>query len=135
MGALMNDVGKPEQTEAIVDLGSSFAKAGSDATRRMCEQGQTIALTMGELNTEMSHFISQRVERAAEAIGRMTKCQSLPEMFTVQGQWFQDAADDYLREMTKLLEINGKIMGGLLGSMGRFEAQAPSAKVPMRVKG
>jgi hypothetical protein len=50
----------------------------------------------------------------------------------------QETADDYLKEMSKLMEVNSRTMGGLLGSFGRFEgqlAEQPSsslAKVPRR---
>ena len=35
------------------DFGVSFVQASSDATRRFCEQGQSVAKTIGEWNTEV----------------------------------------------------------------------------------
>jgi hypothetical protein len=128
----MDEVRKTEMTEMISGLAGPFAQAGSDATRRFCEQSQSIAKTMAEWNTEMSHFLTHRVARNGEAIGSMTKCQSLPEIFSIQARWVQDAADDYLKEMSKLMEMNGKIMVGLLGSVGQAEIRPSPTKVPMR---
>ena len=55
----------------------------------------------------------------ARALGRVTRCQNFPEVFAIQAQWVQDAADDYLSEMSKLMEVNSKIMSGMLGSLGQ----------------
>ena len=67
----------------------------------------------------MSHFLSHRVARNGETLGRMTKCQNFPEVFAIQSEWVRDAADDYLREMSKLMEVNSRIMSGMLGSLGQ----------------
>jgi hypothetical protein len=120
------------------DLSASFVQVSSDATRRLCEQGQSVAKTLSDLNTEVSQFVTYRVARNGEAMGRLTKCQSLPEAFAIQAQWVQDAADDYLKEMSKLMVANSRIMSGLLGSVGQVGMQSTeqthssTAKVPMR---
>ena len=49
----------------------------------------------------------------------MTKCQNSPEVFAIQSEWVRDAADDYLKEMSKLMEVNSRIMSGMLGSLGQ----------------
>jgi hypothetical protein len=129
----MNEVRKPEVTDF-----ASFAQVSSDATRRLCEHGQSVAKTFSEWNAEVSHFLSQRAARNSEAMGRMAKCQSFPEVCTIQAQWMQETADDYMKQMNKLMEVNRKIMGGLLGSFGQIEIQSAeqprssTAKVPMR---
>ena len=46
----MNEVTK--SMGAMPDLGASFVQVSSDATRRLCEQGQSVAKTIGEWNTE-----------------------------------------------------------------------------------
>ena len=125
-GAVMNEVRKPELAEAISHLAGPFAQASSDATRRLCEQGQSVAKTISEWNTEVSHFLNHRVARNGEALGRMTKCQNFPEVFAIQTEWVRDAADDYLRELSKLMEINSRIMGSLMGSIGQV-AEMPTS--------
>ena len=121
----MNEVRKSEFAGTMPDIGVSFVQVSSDATRRLCEQGQSVAQTITQWNNEVSHFLTNRVARNGEAIGRMTKCQNLPDAFAVQAQWVQDTADDYLKEMSKLLEVNSKIMSGMFGSAG--QAEMPSA--------
>ena len=128
----MNEVRKSELAETMPDLSASFVQVSSDATRRLCEQ------TLSDLNTEVSQFVTHRVARNGEAMGRLTKCQSFPEAFAIQAQWVQDAADDYLKEMSKLMAANSRIMSGLLGSVGQVGMQSTeqthssTAKVPMR---
>ena len=113
----MNEGRKPELTEAISSVVGPFVQASSDATRRFCEQGQSVAKTIGEWNTEVSHFLNHRVARNGEALGRITKCQNFPEVLAIQTEWVRDAADDYLREMSKLMEVNSKLMSGMPGSL------------------
>jgi hypothetical protein len=114
MEAVMDD-----RAAVAPDFGTSLTQMTSDATRRVCEQGQTVAQTMSEWNTEVSHFLSRRVARNGETIGRMTKCQNLSEVFGIQAQWVQDAADDYLKEMSKLMEVNSKLVSSLMRSAGQ----------------
>ena len=120
----MNEVRKPALMEGMPDLSASFVQVSSDATRRLCEQGQSVAKTFGEWNAEVGHFLSQRVARNSEAMGRMAKCQSVPEVCTIQAQWVQEAADDYMKQMSKLMDANSRIMGGLLGSFRPLEVQS-----------
>ena len=125
----MNEVRKSEFAGAMPNFGVSFVQASSDATRRLCEQGQSVAKTISEWNTEARHFLSRRVARNGETLGRMTKCQDLPEVFAIQAQWVQEAADDYLKGMSKLMEANGRIMSGMLGSAGQVRTPS-SAGMP-----
>jgi hypothetical protein len=112
---MMNEVTKPELAGPMPDF-ASFTQASSEATHRFCEHGHSIAKTISEWNAELGQFASHRATRASEAMARMAKCQSFPEIFAVQTQWWQDAADDYLKPASKLSEFNCKIIGGLLGS-------------------
>jgi hypothetical protein len=129
----MDEVSKPELAEAISSLTGPFAQVSSDATRRLCEQGQSVAKTINEWTTEVSHFLNHRVARNGEALGRMTKCQNFTEVFAIQTEWVRDAADDYMREMSKLMEVNSKLMGSLMGSIGQVgmpsAAEMPTSPV------
>ena len=130
----VNEVRKSE----FADFGASLAQASSDATRKFCEQGQSVANTISELNAEASQFLTHRATRNSETMGRIAKCQSLPEILASQAQWVQETTDDYMKQMSKLMEINSRIIGGLFGSFGQFGTQAAEQvrsspeKVPMR---
>jgi hypothetical protein len=115
----MNEVRKSEFAGAMPDFGVSFVQVSSDAARRLCEQGQSLAKTIGEWNSEAGRFLTHRVARNGEALGRVTRCQNFPEVFAIQAQWVQDAADDYLSEVSKLMEVNSRIMTSMLGSLGQ----------------
>ena len=119
----MDDVRNPELTRTMPDLGG-LVQVSSDATRRLCEHGQSVANTISEWNTEVSHFLSHRAARNSETMGRMSKCQNLPEIFSIQTQWAQEATDDYLKGMSKLMEVNRRIMGSLLESLGQTGVQS-----------
>jgi hypothetical protein len=126
----MNEVRKPELAEAISSVAGPFVQVSSDATRRLCEQGQSVAKTIGEWGTEVGHFLSNRAARNGEVLGRLTKCQNIPEVFAIQSEWVRDAADDYLRETSKLMEINSRLMSGMLGSVGKTEMQPSTETHP-----
>jgi hypothetical protein len=125
-------VRKAEKGNTVLDLGSSLTQVTSEATRRLCDQGQTVAESVTELNTEMSNFLSQRLTRNTEMIARFTNFQALPDVFAIQAQWMQDAAADYLKEMSKLVEVNTRIMSSLMGSVGQGEARSSPAKLSLR---
>ena len=124
--------------EIMPDLGASIVKVSSDAARRFCDQGQSFAKTISEWNMEASQFVSHRLARNSETLGRMAKCPSLPEILAIQNQWVREAADDYMKQTSRLMEVNGRMMGGLLRSFGQVEVQSAeqtrssTAKVPMR---
>ena len=123
----MNEVRMP-------DFGASFAQVSSEATRRLCEQGQSVMQTMNEWNVEISQFLSHRAARNGEALRRVTQCQNVPDLFGIQAQWVQHATEDYLREIGKLTELNNRIMGSWVGSIGTavapvpFESRTPPAR-------
>ena len=111
----MNEVRMPDFGE----LGASFAQVSSEATRRLCEQGQSVMQTMNEWNAEIGQFLSHRAARNGEAVRRVAQCQNLPDLFGIQARWVQDVTEDYLREIGKLTEFNSAIMGGWIGSLHR----------------
>jgi hypothetical protein len=99
----MSELSKPGAPNVLPDFSTPLAQAGSDIARRFYEQSQVITDTVTALNGEICQFISHRLVRDGEAVGSMTKCQSLPDIVAIQSKWFQDAADDYLNEMGKLM--------------------------------
>jgi phasin protein len=124
----MDEVTTSPLAAAIPQLGTSFVQASSDATRRLCEQGESLAKTVGKWSTEVSHFVTRRATRNAEAMTRIAKCQNFPDMLAVQAQWVQDATDDYLKEMGKLMDVNSRIMGDLLASNRSIESIQPQER-------
>jgi hypothetical protein len=109
----MNEISTTALADVIPGLGKSFTQASADATRRYCEQSESFAKALGEWNNEVSHFLAHRATRNSDTITRIIKCDNLQDVVTAQAQWIQDAADDYLKEMSKLMEVNGRIVGGL----------------------
>ena len=60
----------------------------------------------------------------------MAKCQNFLEVFAIQSEWVRDAADDYLKEIRKLMDANSKLMGSLMGSIGKIEMQQSTETRP-----
>src|SRR6478609_4712815 len=46
--AVMDDVGRSDRAEVVADFAASLTQITADATRRVCEQGQTVTHTMSE---------------------------------------------------------------------------------------
>jgi hypothetical protein len=126
----MNEVRTQSLAETVSGLTGPFVQVSSDVNRRLCEQGQSVAKTVSEWNTEVSQFLTHRVARNGEALGQMTKCQNFPEVFAIQAQWVRAAADDYLKEMSKLMEVHSRIMSGMLGAIGKIEMQPSTETRP-----
>jgi hypothetical protein len=119
----MNELRKPEWSKALPEFGASFARATSDMTGRFYEQSQALASAIAEWNGEICQFVSHRLQRNGIAMGSMTNCQGLPEVFAIQGRWFQDAADDYLKKANKLMGVNGRFMLQLFESASQNPTQ------------
>ena len=66
----------------------------------------------------------------ARYLGRITKCQNVSEVFAIQSEWVRDVADDYLREMSKLMEVNSRLMSGMFGSLGQVGMQPSTETRP-----
>jgi phage gp36-like protein len=115
----MDNVRRVEKSETVAISGWPLAQAGSDTARRLYDQGQGVTKAMADWSTEVSGFISHRMSRTSETVGRMTKCQSLPDVFLIQAQWVQDAIDDYRKEANRLMQVNSEIIRGLMESAGK----------------
>ena len=86
----MSGVTRPELGAGMPDLGDTFLQVSLATTRRLCEQGQFAAQTIGALNIEVSRFLTNRVGRNGETIGRLVKCENFPDAFAIQAH-FPDA--------------------------------------------
>ena len=54
----MSEVRMPELAKTMADLGA-FAQVGSDATRRLCEQGQCVTNALSAWQSEVSRFLTR----------------------------------------------------------------------------
>lgn len=105
-----------------------LTKIGSEAAQQVCNQGEIVAKAMTDWNAECHRFVGHRMSRNRDTAVNIAKSQSLPEMLAVQAKWLQDAVEDYMRETSMLMELNSKIMSGLVPQVRQaFQA---SAKAP-----
>jgi hypothetical protein len=117
---MMNEVGRLALAEMIPDVGASLAEVSSNASRRLCEQGQSVVQAISAWNTEVSHFLSYRGARSVEAMRSFAKCQNFVDICAVQAQWLRDAADDYLKQTSKMIELNNRFMSDFLKSASQL---------------
>jgi hypothetical protein len=120
---VMNEVKISPLAEKIPDIGGSFARASSNATSRLCAHGQSVAQAIGEWNTEASHFLSRRAARSTETMQSLVKCQNFVDICAVQAQWLRDAVDDYLKQTSKIIELNHRFLSDLLESVPKYDGQ------------
>jgi hypothetical protein len=128
----MNDDKRLEKVELpsmSAWLGGQF---GLDAVHQFWEQNQAIATALVDWNSEVLHFVSQRSSQNGETVRKMAQCQNWAETLDIEAQWLRKAFDDYLKETSKLIEFNSKIIGRLTEVTGGVGAQPSAAKVPMR---
>lgn len=127
----MNDMPTPEISQTVFPS-LELANAGSDAARLFCNQGQIVAKSMTDWTTECSRFVTHRMNRSTEAMAQIANCHSFPEMFAVQAKWLQDAVDDYVKESSKLLDVNNNIVGSMARQVGQGETPQSPAKAPTK---
>jgi hypothetical protein len=118
---MMNEVGRPASAEVVPDVGASSAQVTSNASRRLCEHGQSVAEAISEWNTEVSHFLSHRAARSGGAMQSFARCQSFVDIFAIQAQWLRDAVDDYLKQTSKMIELNNRFLNHFLESASQLE--------------
>jgi hypothetical protein len=119
----MNEVGRPALAEMIPDVGAPFAQVSLNASRRLCEHGQSVAQAINEWSTEVSHFLSHRAARSNEAMQSLAKCHNFVDICAIPAQWLRDAADDYLKQTSKMIELNNRFMSDFLKLASPLEVQ------------
>ena len=100
-----------------------------DAVRQFWERSETFAKALTDWNTEVTHFVTKRVSRDGEALGRVTQCRSLPEVFEVEAQWLRGTFDDYFGEARRLMEVNSRIISSFVEPTGPVGTLSSSSKV------
>jgi hypothetical protein len=126
----MDDIKHSETSLTFAVPTWEFTKLGSEAAQQVCNQGQTVAKAMTDWNAECHRFVSHRMSRNGDAVMKIAKSQSLPEMLAIQAKWLQVAVEDYLSETSMLMEMNSKLLCGLMPQVG--QAFQSSAKAPTR---
>jgi len=112
----MSDFGKAEKEFS----GSAWPmdQVNLDTVRQFWERSETFAKALTDWNTEVTHFVTKRVSRDGEALGRVTQCRSLPEVFEVEAQWLRGTFDDYFGEARRLMEVNSRIISSFVEPTG-----------------
>jgi hypothetical protein len=115
----MNDTAKTETFATFPALAWEFASAGSHTTEQVCNQAQMVAKAIADWNAECHRFVSHRMSRTSDAIVKIVKSQSLPEVLAIQAKWLEDAVEDYIKETNVLMGVNTKLMTGLVPRVGQ----------------
>ena len=123
----MSDFGKAEKEFS----GSAWPmdQVNLDTVRQFWERSETFAKALTDWNTEVTHFVTKRVSRDGEALGRVTQCRSLPEVFEVEAQWLRGTFDDYFGEARRLMEFNSRIISSFVEPTGPVGTLSSSSKV------
>ena len=123
----MSDLGKAEKEFS----GSAWPmdQVNLDTVRQFWERSETFAKALTDWNTEVTHFVTKRVSRDGEALGRVTQCRSLPEVFEVEAQWLRGTFDDYFGEARRLMEVNSRIISSFVEPTGPVGTLSSSSKV------
>lgn len=126
----MSDFGKTERAEQSSRPGWPMDQVNLDSAHQFWERSETFAKALAEWNTEITHFLTKRISRSGEAVGRVTQCRSLPEVFEVEAQWLRGAFDDYFGEARRLMEVNSRIISSFVEPTGPVGTPALSTKGP-----
>jgi hypothetical protein len=129
-GQGMTDFGKAEKTERFSGSAWPMDQVDSASARQFWERSETFAKALADWNTEITHFVTKRVSRDGEALGRVTQCRSLPEVFEVEAQWLRGTFDDYFGEARRLMEVNSRIISSFVEPTGPVGTPVSSTKGP-----
>jgi hypothetical protein len=123
----MSDFGKTEKAEWVSSSMWPLDQVNLASAHRFWERTETFAKALADWNTEIAHFVTKRISRSGEAVGRVTQCRSLPEVWEVEAQWLRGAFDDYFSEARKFMEANSRIISSFVEPT---ETPASSTNVP-----
>ena len=123
----MSDFGKAEKEFSCSAW--PMDQVNLDTIRQSWERSETFAKALTDWNTEVTHFVTKRVSRDGEALGRVTQCRSLPEVFEVEAQWLRGTFDDYFGEARRLMEVNSRIISSFVEPTGPVGTLSSSSKV------
>jgi hypothetical protein len=123
-GQAMTDFGKAEKTERFSGSAWPMDQVDSASARQFWERSETFAKALADWNTEITHFAAKRISRSSEAVGRVTQCRSLPEVFEVEAQWLRGTFDDYFGEARRLMEVNSRIISSFVEPTGPVAGQS-----------
>jgi len=135
----MDEFRMPDVQSMARDFGGLFTWAGSDSARRFCEQGQSVGKAFTEWSTEFNQFLSYRIARNRETLSRITNCGNFGDAFAIQTSWMQDAAEDYLKQLSRLVELNSSVLSHAAEAVTPTTAQSEkphvaAARAPMKVQ-
>jgi hypothetical protein len=129
-GQAMSDFGRTEKAEQSSRSAWPMDQINLDSANQFWQRSEVFAKALADWNTEFTHFVTKRISRSGEAVGRVTQCRSLPEVFEVEAQWLRGAFDDYFGEARRLMEVNSRLVSSFVEPTGPVGTPASSAKVP-----
>jgi hypothetical protein len=127
----MSELGKQAEQSSVSEW-PMFGQANLEVAQQFWKRSETFAKVLLDWNTEITHFVSQRVNRSSEDLGRVTQCRSVPEVVEVEAQWLRGIFDDYFAEARRLMEFNSRIIGSFVEPTGPVETHSSATRVPKR---
>ena len=128
----MSDFGKTERAEWFPASAWPMDQVNVASAHQFWERTETFAKALTEWNAEITHFVTKRISRSSEAVGRITQCRTVPEALEVEAQWLRGAFDDYFSEARKLMEANSRIISSFVEPAG---TPASPTETPMEPTG
>lgn len=101
----MNEIRKADRLET-----SAFDQAALEMTGQVWGRTEAVTRAMLNWNSEAVRFISDRISRNVETLGRMTQCSRPPEMFEIEADWLRTALEDYAKGVNKLMEASSLLL-------------------------
>lgn len=88
----------------------ALAKLSAVGFGPLGQWGTVWAESMAELGSEALHFISERVQADVDTQHRILHCTSMEELRHIQGEFIQQAIDQYTAETGKIIEMNADMI-------------------------
>jgi hypothetical protein len=126
-GQAMSDFGNTERAEWFSGSAWPMDQVNLVSAHQFWERTETFAKALTDWNTEITHFVTKRISRSGEAVGRIAQCRTVPEVLEVETQWLRGTFDDYFSEARTLMEANSRIITSFVAPTG---TSASSTKAP-----
>ena len=88
------------------DLMMAMNGAALDAFARACRAS---FCGWAEVNSEVANFMAKRFRHDAELNAALARCESWEDAVTLQNDWAREAAEEYIEEASRLMEMTSKM--------------------------
>ena len=107
---------EPEPGTSAVPMTEAITLTQQETLHNIGAASAAMLEGLTHAQTEISDFITERIRQDVETQAEMLRCRTLDDVRELQSRFFKTAVDQYVGEMSRLMEIGTDTMQRSLAS-------------------